>query len=184
MLAHHLYQAGAAVDAERTSGVLLKAMARAQASGAFEEVLVLGEQLQTLDLPPGSEERATVEDTTAAALLALRRPGDAVGPASRALDIWLARRNDAGLHRAGTYIAHGHLWSNRIAQGIEAMNRALGALSPAAVRDARRCRRCTRAGCSTPAGSKRPWRSASRPAPQPNNSATTSCSATSTPCSR
>ena len=48
MLAHHLYQAGAAVDTERTSGVLLKAMARAQASGAFEEVLVLGEQLQTL----------------------------------------------------------------------------------------------------------------------------------------
>ena len=135
MLAHHLYQAGAAVDTERTSGVLLRAMARAQASGAFEEVLVLGEQLQTLDLPPGSEERATVEDTTAAALLALRRPGDAVGPASRALDIWLARRNDAGLHRAGTYIAHGHLWSNRIGQGIEAMNRALAALSPAAVRE-------------------------------------------------
>ena len=38
-------------------------------------------------------------------------------------------------HRAGTYIAHGHLWSNRIAQGIEAMNRALAVLSPAAVRE-------------------------------------------------
>ena len=135
MLAHHLYQAGAAVDAERTSRVLLKAMARAQASGAFEEVLVLGEQLRTLDLPAGSEELATVEDTTAAALLALRRPGDAVGPATRALDIWLARRDDAGLHRAGTYIAHGHLWSNRIGQGIDAMNRALAVLSPAAVRE-------------------------------------------------
>ena len=57
MLAHHLYQAGAAVDAERTSRVLLKAMARAQASGAFEEVLVLGEQLRTLDLP--AEQRGT-----------------------------------------------------------------------------------------------------------------------------
>ena len=65
MLAHHLYQAGAAVDSERTTRVLLEVMARAQASGAFEEVLALGEQLLALDLAADSEERATVEDTVA-----------------------------------------------------------------------------------------------------------------------
>jgi predicted ATPase len=179
MLAHHLYQAGAAVDAGRTSGVLLKAMARSQALGAFEEVLVLGEQLRALDLPADSEELATVEDTTAAALLALRRPGDAVGPATRALDIWLARRNDAGLHRAGTYIAHGHLWSNRIRQGIEAMNRALAVLSPAAVRE-RATLQTLYAGWVLYSGR---FDEALAIGESARTAATPSCSATSTPCS-
>ncbi len=102
MLAHHLYQAGAAVDAERTSGALLKAMARAQASGAFEEVLAFVEQVRSLDLPTGPRGTGTVEDTMAAALLALRRLDDAVAPASRALDIWIGAANDAGIARAPT----------------------------------------------------------------------------------
>ena len=91
--------AGAAVDAERTIGVLLTAMERSQAAGAFEETLVQVERLLSLELAAGSAELATVEETRAQAVMGLRRLEEALQPASRAFEIWVARRHDAGIRR-------------------------------------------------------------------------------------
>ncbi len=51
MLAHHLYQAGAAADAERTARALALAGRRALAAGAFEEALETFDNLLGLELP-------------------------------------------------------------------------------------------------------------------------------------
>jgi predicted Ser/Thr protein kinase len=135
MLAHHLYQAGAAVDAERTIGVLLTAMERSQAAGAFEETLVQVEQLLSLELAAGSAELATVEETRAQALMGLRRLEEALQPASRAFEIWVARRHDAGIHRTAVSLANAAGWSQSLAPGVRVLERALAALSPNALRE-------------------------------------------------
>ncbi len=50
VLAHHLYQAGAAADTERTARFLLLAGRRALGAGAFEETLEITDNLLGLEL--------------------------------------------------------------------------------------------------------------------------------------
>jgi predicted Ser/Thr protein kinase/tetratricopeptide (TPR) repeat protein len=136
MLAHHLYQAGAAVDAERAIRTLLRALARAHAAGAFEEVLAIAEQLRSLDLQAGSPELASLEVMRAEALLGLGRLDEALAPARLALEISMARGDDAGIQRAAECFGNAATWgSGGISPALAVTERALKALSPTADRE-------------------------------------------------
>lgn len=138
MLAHHLYQAGAAVDPERAIRHLLAALARAQGSGAFEEALELSSQLLSFDLPDLSEARAQVEEARGVALLALSRAQEASVAAERALAIWIARKDDPGIARAAQGANVAYTWQVRFGDTLLVLQRALAALSHGADRE--RCR--------------------------------------------
>jgi tetratricopeptide (TPR) repeat protein len=132
MLAHHLYQAGAAADPDRAIANLLRAAERAHASGAFEQALELCDQLLSFDLPPESAERARVEELRAVALLALARLPEATDPGERALAIWIARRDDAGIMRTAETVGWSLGWRSEVDKQVDALGRAIAALSPAA----------------------------------------------------
>jgi tRNA A-37 threonylcarbamoyl transferase component Bud32/tetratricopeptide (TPR) repeat protein len=133
VLAHHLYQAGAAVDSDRAVRVLTDAMQRTYAAGAFEETLDLAERLLSYDLPPASRELAAVETAKADALWALGRLDQALESAERAFVIWEALHDDAGISATTSVIGGTYGWRGQIEGAIDAARRALPALSPAAV---------------------------------------------------
>jgi tetratricopeptide (TPR) repeat protein/predicted Ser/Thr protein kinase len=133
VLAHHLYQAGAAADAGRTIDVLVKAMQRAYASGAFEDVVELADRLGQYELPPGSVVLATVEQARADAFFALGRPAEALATAGRALAIWEQLGHDEGIARAAMLLATIHVWGACAAQALAVLERGLAALSPSSI---------------------------------------------------
>ena len=132
MLAHHLYQAGAAADPDRAIANLLRAAERAHGSGAFEQALERCDELLSFDLPPESAERARVEELRAVALLALGRLPEATDPGERALAIRIARRDDAGIMRTAETVGWSLGWRSEAGKQVDALGRAIDGLSPAA----------------------------------------------------
>ena len=100
VLAHHLYQAGAAADVQRTARVLALAARRALAAGAFEEALETCDHLIGLELADEDPLLAEAFEHRGAALVALQRADEAVAALERALALSTARRDDAGIARA------------------------------------------------------------------------------------
>ena len=129
MLAHHFYQAGAAVDDARTAEYLLRAGRRAQQSGAFEEALELAERLLGLELTADGVETAQGEELKADALAALNRMDEAIAPAARAFELWRARKDDGGIARTGRSLSLNYFWQTRIDEAFAAETRALDSLS-------------------------------------------------------
>jgi tetratricopeptide (TPR) repeat protein len=132
VLAHHLYQAGAAVDPDRAVRVLTDAMHRAYVTGAFEETLELADRLLSYDLPHGSRELAVAETKKADALWALGRLDRALESAERAFVIWEALHDDAGIAATVSVIGGTYGWRGQIQGAIDTAQRALRALSPGA----------------------------------------------------
>ena len=100
VLAHHLYQAGAAAEAQRTGRVLALAGRRALAAGAFEETLETCEHLIGLELADQDPLLAEAFEHRGAALLGLQRLDEALTALERALTLSTARRDDVGIARA------------------------------------------------------------------------------------
>ena len=116
VLAHHLYQAGAAADTGRTAKFLLLAGRRALAAGAFEETLETFDHLLGLELPEDDPLLGEACEHRGEALAGLQRYDDAVAAFDRALTIYSAARDDAGIERAAMgaancYVWRGHDWS-------------------------------------------------------------------------
>ncbi len=135
VLAHHLYQAGAAADTDRTAKFLLLAGKRALAAGAFEETLETFDQLLGLELTEHDPLLAEACEHRGEALAGLRRYDEAVAAFSRALAIYIAVKDDAGIERAAVGEAHCHVWSGVFSKGQAPLTRGLEALSKNAARE-------------------------------------------------
>jgi tRNA A-37 threonylcarbamoyl transferase component Bud32/tetratricopeptide (TPR) repeat protein len=88
-LAHHLYQAGAAVEQDRAVAALARAVQRAVSSGAYEEALALADQLESLDVADDFTAAALIWDTRVRCNWALARFESVLAPAERLLELGL-----------------------------------------------------------------------------------------------
>ena len=100
VLAHHLYQAGAAAETGRTAKFLLLAGRRALASGAFEETLDTFDNLIGLELAEDDPLLGEAWEHRGDALTGLKRHDDAAAAFDRAQAIYIAAKEDAGIARA------------------------------------------------------------------------------------
>jgi tetratricopeptide (TPR) repeat protein len=134
VVAHHLYQAGAGANAERTAKFLILAIRRAIAAGAFEEVLEASDRLVSLELDAGDPQLAEAFEHRGAALIGLHRPDEGLAALQRARDLYEQRRDDAGIARVAYTIATTLVYVGApFADAVAAVERGLGALSPESV---------------------------------------------------
>ena len=131
-LAHHLYQAGAAADSQRTAKFLALAGRGALAAGAFEDALDMSEHLMGLELVDDDPRLADAFEQRGTALQALRRPDEAVVAWERALALNAGRRDGAGIGRAAQAIARSFAYRGHFPEAIDALNLALKRLSSSA----------------------------------------------------
>ncbi len=135
VLAHHLYQAGAAADTGRTASFLLLAGRRALAAGAFEETLATFDQMLGLELPEDDPRLGEAYEHRGEALAGLQRYDDAVAAFDRALTNAVARHDDAGIERAARGSANCHVWRGMLAECEAPLRRGLDALTSANARE-------------------------------------------------
>lgn len=135
VLAHHLYQAGAVADTNRTAQSLLRAGRRALAAGAFEETLEVFDNLLSLELPESDPLFGEACEHRGEALAGLQRYDDAVAAFARALTIYSAARDDAGIERAARSEASCYVWRSRVSESWASRARGLQALSKHAARE-------------------------------------------------
>jgi tetratricopeptide (TPR) repeat protein/predicted Ser/Thr protein kinase len=135
VLAHHLYQAGAAADTGRTTKFLLLAGRRALAAGAFEETLETFDHLIGLELAEDDALLGEAWEHRGHALTGLRRHDDAAAAFDRALTIHIAAGDDAGIERAAQGEASCYAWRGLAVEARAPLARGLSALSPDAVRE-------------------------------------------------
>ena len=135
VLAHHLYQAGAAAETGRTARFLLLAGRRALAAGAFEETLEMFDQLLGLELPEHDPLLGEVSEHRGDALTGLQRHDDAIAAFDRALEIYSADKDDAGIARAARNASASFAWRGRWAEALAPLMRGLHALSKDAARE-------------------------------------------------
>jgi tetratricopeptide (TPR) repeat protein len=128
VLAHHLYQAGAAADLQRTARFLMLALRRSIAAGAFEESLETSDQLISLELGADSPLLAETYENRGRALSGLQQSDEAVEALERALALYESQRSDAGISRAARALASRLLWQDRSPEAIGVLSRALNAL--------------------------------------------------------
>jgi tRNA A-37 threonylcarbamoyl transferase component Bud32/tetratricopeptide (TPR) repeat protein len=131
-LAHHLYQAGAAADSQRTAKFLASAGRRALAAGAFEDVLDTSEHLMGLELADDDPRLAEAFEQRGAALHALLKPDEAIVACERALALHADRHDDAGIARIARAVAVFWAYRLRYLETTDVLNRALKRLSSSA----------------------------------------------------
>jgi tetratricopeptide (TPR) repeat protein len=135
VLAHHLYQAGAVADVDRTARFLLLAARRALASAAFEEALEVLDNLLSLELPDYDGRLGEIYEHRGEALAGLQRHEDAAAAFDRALTISIAIKDDAGIGRAAIGASNLYIWRGQLAEAVGPLTRSLGALSNEAARE-------------------------------------------------
>jgi tetratricopeptide (TPR) repeat protein len=135
VLAHHLYQAGAAADAGRTAKFLLLAGRRTLMAGGFEETLEIAENLVGLELAEDDPLLGQALEQRGEALAALQRHDEAVAAFERALTLYETCGDETGIERAARAMAVTELWRGRFAQGVPPLIRGLAALSQGASRE-------------------------------------------------
>ena len=131
-LAHHLYQAGAAADSQRTAKFLALAGQRALMAGAFEDALDMADHLMGLELKDDDPLLADAFEQRGTALHALLKPDEGVLAWERALAIYTSRRDDAGIQRVARAIVMSLGYRFRFPEAVDAVNRALTRLSSTA----------------------------------------------------
>jgi len=135
VLAHHLYRAGAAAETGRTATFLLLAGRRALAASAFEETLETFDQLLGLELPKHDPLLGEASEHRGDALTGLQRHDEALAAFDRALAVYSAGRDDAGIERAARGGSNSYVWRGQFAASLEPLTRGLDALSKGATRE-------------------------------------------------
>jgi tetratricopeptide (TPR) repeat protein len=135
VLAHHLYQAGAAADVQRTATALVVAGRRALAAGAFEEALETADNLLGLELAERDAMRAEALEHRAGALIALGRHDESAAAYGQAAAIFEAIQDDAGIERATRGGATSYMWRGRFSEAVPSLTTGLRALSKGAARE-------------------------------------------------
>jgi tetratricopeptide (TPR) repeat protein len=129
VLAHHLYQAGAAADCERTARALALAGQASEVAGAFEETLEISDNMISLELSHDHPLVAAAFEHKGNALAGLRRDDEAVETFVQALDLYAKLRDDAGVARTTRMAADSFAWRNQLENHLAMINRGLRALS-------------------------------------------------------
>src|ERR1017187_8318489 len=130
-LAHHLYQAGAAADPEKTANYLTIAAQKARANAAHEEALA---HLETALSVWEGEESVRVAELTApkaAVLLSLGRPDEAADYSRKAIALFESAGAMAQAARTSTLLAGIHVWRLEFAAFHRTIDRALERLGSA-----------------------------------------------------
>jgi tetratricopeptide (TPR) repeat protein len=129
VLAHHLYQAGAAADTQRAARALTGAAKRALGAGAFEEALEICEQVSGLELADTDPFLAVAHEQRAHALTGVGRHDESAAEFSQALTIYISVNDDGGIRRAAAGEANVRAWSGQHAASLAPLERGLKALS-------------------------------------------------------
>ena len=109
-LAHHLYQAGALTDPEKTTTYLIMASNRARAGSAYEEAL--GHLDRAISLWEGESNlrMAELHDQKASTLRSLGRPDEAVASYQKAVDLYELAGAVAKVAEASIALAYLQAW--------------------------------------------------------------------------
>jgi tetratricopeptide (TPR) repeat protein len=150
VLAHHLYQAGAAVDGHRAANALIAAGTRALDAGAFEEALEAFDNLLSLELPEEDPIVATATEHRGRALASLGRFEESVAAYDRALMLLTALEDHAGVRRTALALGATYAWRGRFREGLVVFRRGL-AISQEASPERAQLLAWYAAGSSTPA---------------------------------
>jgi tetratricopeptide (TPR) repeat protein len=129
VLAHHLYQAGAAADAQRTAKFLALAGLRAMDAGAFEEALESFDHVISLELSEQDPFLAEAFERRGNALAGLQRSDEAIDALNKALLLYSARRDDAGISRSAQLLCFHNVMRGNFSDATRALHGGLKALS-------------------------------------------------------
>lgn len=132
-LAHHLYQAGAAVQVDRTARILVKAAQQALASGGFEEVLEISEHLLSLELPPDDPSVAAARECKGQALWSLHRRDESRAEIDAAFQIYARLQDTGGIERTTIALGGSYVWGGNPDLATQFFRRGLAALPPGAI---------------------------------------------------
>jgi serine/threonine protein kinase/tetratricopeptide (TPR) repeat protein len=123
-LAHHLYQAGAAADPEKTSAYLVLAARQARARSAHEEAL--GHLDLALSIREDEADRKTAEllEQKASTLRSLGRPDDAVAEYRKAIDLFDTAGDYEKMAQASIALAYLQAWRHDPEGANRTMKRA------------------------------------------------------------
>ena len=127
-LAHHLYQAGAAADPEKTVQYLVRSGDRAMEGAAFEDALRAYERASSIQPLDDSRARAELLFKLGFALRSLGRTDESLALWRAALDLYAALDDPDATARACWDISYQLGWAGRPAEGIEFVQRGLIAL--------------------------------------------------------
>jgi tetratricopeptide (TPR) repeat protein len=129
-MAHHLYQAGAAADPEKTISYLLMAARLAAAGAAHEEAL---ENLNNALCLVEGERHPRAAELYAARAVASRsvsRFADAVSSYERAIALFIETGNIAGAAEASFHLGYIHLWNGEGPRAYNVIDRAVQLFGP------------------------------------------------------
>jgi tetratricopeptide (TPR) repeat protein len=129
--AHHLYQAGAAADAEKTTRYLVAAAGEATAAAAHEDALRHIENALSLWEGEQSPRVADLVERRGRALRSLGRPHEAIYALHRAVDMWDAGANLDRLVAAALSLLGAYAWQAEADAGLEVADAVLARLSAA-----------------------------------------------------
>jgi tetratricopeptide (TPR) repeat protein len=135
VLAHHLYQAGAAADTQRTASALEAAGRAALDAGAFEDALELCDQVHRLGLHEDDPLVAETHERRGHALGGLLRLDEAVGAFEQAFAVYKGRHANDGIARSVHGAAEMLGAQLRFTETVAWANRGLQALSGEAPRE-------------------------------------------------
>ena len=124
-IAHHLYQAGAAADLDKTVEYLLKATRLASSGAAHEEALTNIDRALSLIEGQEHSQLGELSLARAAALRSLSRSTEAVEWYERAAARFIDAGNVPGAVDASFSLAYLHLWHADGASGVAVTDRAL-----------------------------------------------------------
>ena len=137
-LAHHLYQAGAAADPEKTVRFLTLAGDQAAAAGAFDEAVRLFDDALSAEDEGDRRRRAELHARRGRALRSLDRHDDAIDDLRAALAAFGAMNDEAGLATVADDLMYSLGWRSRMDEAHEVIGEALRRLPADA--DRARCR--------------------------------------------
>ena len=131
-LAHHLYQAGAAADAEKTVRFLTLAGEQAIAKAAFEEALQYFDNALSIQEGNESMETAGLREKRGVALRSLGRADDAIAEWRTALSAYEALGDEASVVRVAEFLTMALGWQAKIDDADRVSRRALDRVSAGA----------------------------------------------------
>ena len=138
--AHHLYQAGAAADSERTVSSLMLAGDQAADAGAFDEAVRCFDDALSTEDEGDHRRRAELHARRGRALRSLGRGDEAFEALQAALEAYEALNDGAGIADVVEDLVWALGWQARADEAQETIRRALRRLPDA---DAARCRMLT-----------------------------------------
>jgi tetratricopeptide (TPR) repeat protein len=118
-LAHHLYNAGAAADAGKTSMYLVKAADEARAAAAHEDALRHLDNALTLWEDESSERVADLLFRRGLALRSLGRPDEAIDALRRAWHMWDAAASLTALVTNAVDLSGTYAWQARVEEAAQ-----------------------------------------------------------------